>query len=77
MFKQIKPGDRVAGRISFTVDNLNRSFWLSFCDRRSKKTLSKISIDNAYKNVSEKTKKKNEKLKKKPNFYKKPDPFEV
>ncbi len=77
MFKQIKPGDRVAGRISFTVDNLNRSFWLSFCDRRTKKTLSKISIDNAYKNVPDKVKKKNDKLKKKPNFYKKPDPFEV
>ncbi len=77
MFKQIKPGDRVAGRISFTVDNLNRSFWLSFCDRRSKKTLSKISIDNAYKNVPDKVKKKNDKLKKKPNFYKKSDPFEV
>ena len=77
MYTKIKPGDRVAGRISFTVDNLNRSFWLSFCDRRTKKTLSKISIDNAYKNVPDKVKKKNDKLKKKPNFYKKPDPFEV
>ena len=77
MFKQIKPGDRVAGRISFSVDNINRSFWLSFCDRRTKKTLSKISIDNAYKNVSDKVKKKNDKLKKKPNFYKERDPFEV
>lgn len=77
MFKQIKPGDRVAGRISFSVDNINRSFWLSFCDRRTKKTLSKISVDNAYKNVSEKVKKKNDKLRKKPNYYKERDPFEV
>ena len=77
MFKQIKPGDRVAGRISFSVDNINRSFWLSFCDRRTKKTISKISIDNAYKNVSDKVKKKNDKLKKKPNYYKERDPFEV
>ena len=77
MFKQIKPGDRLAGRISFSVDNINRSFWLTFCDRRTKKTLAKISIDNAYKNVSDKVKKKNEKLKKKPNYYKERDPFEV
>ncbi|MBR2526338.1 hypothetical protein IKE67_07715 [bacterium] len=77
LFKQIKPGDRVAGRISFSVDNINRSFWLSFCDRRTKKTLSKISVDNAYKNVPEKVKKKNDKLKKKPNYYKEKDPFEV
>ncbi len=77
MFKQIKPGDRIAGRISFSVDNINRSFWLTFCDRRTKKTLTKISIDNAYKNVSNKVKKKNDKLKKKPNYYKERDPFEV
>lgn len=77
MFKQIKPGERIAGRISFTVDNINRSFWLTFCDRRSKKTLSKISLDNAYKKVPQKTKKRNDKLKKKPNYYKERDPFEV
>lgn len=77
MFKQIKPGDRLAGRISFSVDNINRSFWLTFSDRRTKKTLSKISVDNAYKNVSDKVKKKNDKLKKKPNYYKERDPFEV
>lgn len=77
MFKQIKPGDRVAGRISFSVDNINRSFWLTFCDRRTKKTIAKISVDNAYKNVSEKVKKKNAKLKKKTNYYKERDPFEV
>lgn len=77
MFKQIKPGDRVAGRISFTVDNLNRNFWLSFCDRRTKKTLSKISIDNAYKKVPEKIKKKNANLKKKTNYYKQNDPFAI
>ena len=77
MFKQIKPGDRVAGRISFNVDNINRSFWLTCYDIRSKKTLMKMSVDNAYKNVPEKVKKKNDKLKKKPNYYKKRDPFEV
>ena len=73
MFKQLKPGDRVAGKISFNVDNLNRSFWLTFCDRRTKKTLAKISVDNAYKNVSDKVKRKNDKLRRKRNYFKNTD----
>ena len=74
MFKQIKPGDKVVGHISFAVDNINRKFWLTFYDRRTKKALSKISIDNAYKKVSLKTKKKNEKVRsRKTNFKKVPD----
>lgn len=77
MFKQIKPGDRVAGRISFSVDNIKRRFWLTFYDRKNRKPVSKISIDNAYKKVSQKTKKKNEKIFKKPNYYKEEDPFDV
>jgi len=75
LFKQIKPGDRVAGRISFSVDNIKRKFWLTFYDRKNRKPIAKISIDNAYKNVSEKTKKRNEKFFKKKNFYKENDPF--
>ena len=59
MFKQIRPGDKFAGRVSFAVDNINRSFWLTFYDRRKGTALTKISLDNAYRNVSEKTKKKN------------------
>lgn len=74
MFKQIKPGDKVAGRISFSVDNINRKFWLTFYDRRNKKPLSKISIDNAYRKVSIKTKKKNDKVRtRKKDFKKTPD----
>ncbi len=74
MFRQIKPGDKVAGQISFAVDNINRKFWLTFYDRRYGKALSKISIDNAYRKVSKKTKKKNAKLRqKKSNFKKEPD----
>ena len=74
MFKQIKPGDKIAGRISFAVDNINRRFWLTFYDRRNKKPLSKISLDNAYRKVSIKTKKKNDKIRtKKKNFQKTPD----
>ena len=73
MFKQIRPGDKFAGRVSFAVDNINRSFWLTFYDRR-KGTALTISLDNAYRNVSEKTKKKNLKLRKrKTNFKKEED----
>ena len=71
MFKQIKPGDKVVGHISFAVDNINRSFWLTFYDRMTKKPLSKISLDNAYKKVSVKTKKKNDKLRAKRTDFKK------
>jgi hypothetical protein len=71
MFKQIKPGEKVAGRVSFAVDNVNRAFWLTFHDRRNGKPLSKISIDNAYRKVSEKSRKKNDKLRKKNLDYKK------
>lgn len=76
MFQQIKPGDRVAGRISFSVDNIKRRFWLTFYDRKNRKPVAKVSIDNAYKKVSEKTKKHNDKMFKKKNYYKE-DPFNI
>lgn len=71
MFKQIKPGDKVVGHISFSVDNISRKFWLTFYDRITKKPLSKISLDNAYKKVSVKTKKKNDKIRTKKKDFKK------
>lgn len=78
MFKQVRPGDKFAGRVSFAVDNINRSFWLTFYDRRKGTALTKISLDNAYRNVSNKTKKKNQKIKKKKtNFKKEEDLFDV
>ena len=78
MFKQIRPGDKFAGRVSFSVDNINRNFWLTFYDRRKGTALTKISIDNAYRKVSEKTKKKNQKLrKKKTNFKKEEDLLDI
>lgn len=76
MFQQIKPGDRVAGKISFSVDNIKRKFWLTFYDRKNRKPVAKISIDNAYRKVSQKTKKRNDKLFKKKNYYKEDDPFD-
>ena len=78
MFKQIRPGDKFAGRVSFAVDNINRSFWLTFYDRRKGTALTKISLDNAYRKVSDKTKKKNQKLRKrKTNFKKEEDLFDI
>lgn len=77
MFKHISPADKVVGKISFTVDNINRNFWLTFFDRRSGRPIAKISIDNAYRNVSDKTKKKNlKKRKQKTNFKKETDLFD-
>lgn len=74
MFNKIKPGDSFAGTISFSVDNIDRKFWLTFYDVRKGEPLSKISIDNAYLKVSDKRKKKNEKLRKrKTNFKKEED----
>jgi len=78
MFKQIKPGDKIAGRISFAVDNVNRKFWLTFYDRRNGKAISKISIDNAYRKISDKTKKQNNKLRqKKTNYKREADLFDM
>lgn len=75
MFRQIKPGDKVAADVSFAVDNLNRKFWLTFFDRKNSKVITKISVDNAYKKVSEKTRKKNQKIRTKGQNFKKDDDF--
>ena len=78
LFSQLKPGDRFAGKISFAVNNVKNSYWLTVNDRATKKPIAKVSLDNAYKNVSEDVKKRNAKVKKpKKNFYKENDPFDV
>lgn len=70
MFEQIKVGDRLIGKISFSVHDVKGTYWLTFKDRLNKKELVKLSIDNAYKGVSNRTKRKNERArKKKANFY--------
>ena len=76
MFRQIKPGDKLIEDVSFSVDNINRKFWLTFYDRRSRDVITKISLDNAYKNIPEKSKKKNahaRKARAKSNFQKDDD----
>lgn len=77
MFKQIAPGDRTAGRISFSVDNVKRKFWLTFYDRKNRKPVAKISVDNAYRKISSKTKKRNENILKKKNYYKENDAIDL
>ena len=78
LFSQLKPGDRFAGRMSFSVNSVKDSFWLVLNDRATKKPLTRISLDNAYKNVSEDVKKRNNKVKKaKKNYYKEEDPFDI
>lgn len=70
MFKRIKPGEKIIGEVSFAVDNINRTFWLVFFDTKTRTPLTKISVDNAYKNVSARTKRKNDKVRKKKNYKK-------
>ena len=78
VFSQFKPGDRRAGKISFAVNNVKQSYWLVVNNRATNKPIAKISLDNAYKNVSEDIKKRNNKLKKrKKNYYKEEDPFDL
>lgn len=62
MFYQIKPGDRIIGKISFSVNNVKGNYWLTFRDRLTKNELAKVSLDNAYKGISNRQKKKNAKL---------------
>lgn len=78
LFSQFKPGDRKAGKISFSVGNVKHSYWLVVNDRAKNKPLVKISLDNAYKHVSKNIKKRNDKIKgKKKNYYKESDPFDL
>ena len=78
LFSQLKPGDRFAGRISFSVHNVKQSYWLIVNDRATNKPITKISLDNAYKNVSKDVKKRNDKMKRgKKNYYKEESPFDL
>lgn len=71
-FSQIKVGDRIIAKISFSVHDVKGVYWLTFRDRMTKKELAKVSLDNAYKGVSNRTKRKNAKVnKKKSDLYRK------
>lgn len=75
MFKQIRPGDKLVANVSFAVDNINRKFWLTFYDRKTSDVITKISLDNAYRKIPEKSKKKNNKIKKSKKNFKKEEDF--
>lgn len=75
MFRQIKPGDKLIANVSFAVDNINRKFWLTFYDRKTNDVITKISLDNAYRTMPEKIKKKNEKLRTTKKNFKKEEDF--
>ena len=78
LFSQLKPGDRYAGKISFSVHNVKGSYWLMVNNRAKNKPLAKISLDNAYKHVAKDVKKRNDKVKQtKKNYYKEDDPFDI
>lgn len=62
-FTKIQPGNRVAGKLSFSVDNPKRKFWLVFYDSRTRKPLARISLNNARKDIKDEQKKsKNKKV---------------
>ncbi len=73
MFRQIKPGDKLVEQVSFAVDNINRKYWLTFYDRKNSEIISKISVDNAYMNLSPKAKRKNERVRRQKNYKKEID----
>lgn len=75
-FKGVKNGEKFSGKIPFSVDNVKNKFWLVFYDSKSRGIISEISVDNAYKEVSSKTRKQNQKMiKQKKDFYKDYNPF--
>ncbi len=63
----LKPGDRIAGKMSFGVTDIKRKHWLVFFDKRTRKPIAKISLDNANRDIKQakKDKKKKKRRKKK------------
>ncbi len=61
----LKPGDRIAGKMSFGVTDIKRKHWLVFFDKRTRKPVAKISIDNANRDIKEAKKNKKKKKRKK------------
>ena len=63
-FVNIKPGDRIGGKMNFSVTDLKRKHWLVFFDKRTRSPIAKISIDNAQRDLKSKGKKKKKRRKK-------------
>jgi len=76
VFKELKPGECASGKVSFSVDNVKNKFWLVFYDHKNKKAIAEISLANAYREISDKSKKQNDNSFKKTNPYcKEENPF--
>lgn len=69
-FSKISPGDKITAEIPFAVENVKNQLWLTFYDRKNQDEVAKISLNNAYRQIPEKSQKDNEKLLKvRENFY--------
>lgn len=74
---KIKPNDTLNLTVPFAVDNVKNNFWLTFYNSQTKEVVAKISLDNAYNNISHESIKQNNKLlEKKKDFYKEASPFD-
>lgn len=74
--KKIKPKDKVELKIPFCVDNIKDKFYLTLYS--DKKLIAKISLSNAYKNISAQSKEHNLRIyKKKTDFCKESLPFNL
>lgn len=61
-FKKIEPNGRIAGKVSFAVDNPKQKLWLVFFDSYTKKPMIKLSLNNSKREIELKKKmKKNKK----------------
>ena len=63
-FKQIPPNSRIAGKVSFSVDNPKQKLWLVFFDNYYKQPVVKISLNNARREIELKKGEKKGKKKK-------------
>ena len=63
-FRTISPGDRVLGKLSFSVSDKKANHWLVFYDRKTKKELAKYSLHNAKTDLKYNSKKKGKSKKK-------------
>lgn len=62
-FKKIPPTGRIAGKVSFAVDNPKQKLWLVFFDNYSKKPLLKLSLNNSKRQIEQNKIKKKKKKK--------------
>ena len=60
----LKPGDRIAGKMSFGVTDVKRKHWIVFFDRKTRKPIAKISLDNAKRDIIQYQKDKKKKKRK-------------